>query len=1075
MSRNFKVSNWALECALSAMILLATAGVSRMEAQTNVNALIQGTVMDSSGGVLSGATVQVKNTGTSLTRSAVTDSQGRYTATDLMIGEYEVQATLAGFETAVYKGVTLSVGSQLVVDFTLKVGSTNTTVTVDVEVPQVETTSAAVSNLIDQTQMRALPLNGRNVEQLILLSPGVQLVTIEASNSFFGRQANYSVAGGRAEGQAFLLDNQDMQNFYGHGIGASGIGTSLGVEGIAEFQTLTNTYSAQFGGNGAAINSVSKGGTNLFHGSAYEFLRNSALDARFFYDPARIPEFRRNQFGGSVGGPVKKDKAFFFANYEGLRQLFGETKVANIPDANHRVSTAADPAVAAAVNNTLSLFPATTSVNTASNIVKIPVVANQIAHENYFLGRSDYTLSEKDSLFVRYVSDRGDFLEPFPNANTALAYWSEQTINRNQFATIEERHIFSPTLINTARFSYARPITSGVTLTHAPNNATNFYPGTGRQDAQVTITGLSSLGPNNTTPFTFVQNKFTGADDVVWDKGGHTITFGFSVLRNQTNTFDQFQIGGVWSFGGLTQFLAGTATSFVGTLPDNLAAGGVQIYNRDTRATELTPYLNDEWKVLPKLTLNLGLRYDFVTNPYEIHGYAYNLTNPPNAAATGVTNLLGIPQIPHIFTAGNPSRFNFDPRIGVAYDPFGNHKTSIRAGLGMFHDVIQGRSYFPGTWDTPPTSFGQQSNPNYGVAFASVTPVALRINPGTDSRINTSPYMVQWNLNVQHDFAGNVLSVGYIGSVGVHLIVPMDLNPIVPVNGAFSRLMGCKLVNGVYVPSGCKFVPFPRVNTAFGQLYLMEAQGHSSYSSLQVNFNRRLMRNVGVGVSYTYSHCIDNGSATYGQEGQNNGGNQNPYDLTADRSNCGFDIREAMRANAVYYLPFHGNKLVEGWQASTIVTATTGPWISPMTGFDQLGLQNANAVRPNIVPGCSNLVLGRTDHWFNFACFTPAGPVAGPDGTLAGFLGNASRTSIPGPHLTLVDFSVMKDTKVAKISENFNIQFRAEFFNILNHYNFGLPNGNIFTQSGGQSQAEGQITSMVGTPRQIQFGLKLLF
>ncbi len=659
MSRNFKVSNWALECALSAMILLATAGVSRMEAQTNVNALIQGTVMDSSGGVLSGATVQVKNTGTSLTRSAVTDSQGRYTATDLMIGEYEVQATLAGFETAVYKGITLSVGSQLVVDFTLKVGSTNTTVTVDVEVPQVETTSAAVSNLIDQTQMRALPLNGRNVEQLILLSPGVQLVTIEASNSFFGRQANYSVAGGRAEGQAFLLDNQDMQNFYGHGIGASGIGTSLGVEGIAEFQTLTNTYSAQFGGNGAAINSVSKGGTNLFHGSAYEFLRNSALDARFFYDPAQIPEFRRNQFGGSVGGPVKKDKAFFFANYEGLRQLFGETKVANIPDANHRVSTAANPAVAAAVNNTLSLFPATASVNTASNIVKIPVVANQIAHENYFLGRSDYTLSEKDSLFVRYVSDRGDFLEPFPNANTALAYWSEQTINRNQFATIEERHIFSPTLINTARFSYARPITSGVTLTHAPNNATNFYPGTGRQDAQVTITGLSSLGPNNTTPFTFVQNKFTGADDVVWDKGGHTITLGFSVLRNQTNTFDQFQIGGVWSFGGLTQFLAGTATSFVGTLPDNLAAGGVQIYNRDTRATELTPYLNDEWKVLPKLTLNLGLRYDFVTNPYEIHGYAYNLTNPPNAAATGVTNLLGIPQIPHIFTAGNPSRFNF--------------------------------------------------------------------------------------------------------------------------------------------------------------------------------------------------------------------------------------------------------------------------------------------------------------------------------------------------------------------------------------------------------------------------------
>jgi hypothetical protein len=1073
MSRTFNITSWVIKCTLSVFVFLAVAGISRLDAQTNVNALIQGAVTDSSGGVLAGVTIQVKNIGTGLTRSVVTDSQGRYTATDLQIGDYEVQAAISGFGTAIRKGITLSVGSQLMVDFTLQVGSTQQTVTVEAEVPQVETTSAAVSNLVDQTQMRALPLNGRNVEQMILLAPGVQLVTIEASNSFFGRQTNYSVAGGRAEGQAFLLDNQDMQNFYGHGIGASGIGTSLGVEGIAEFQTLTNTYSAQFGGNGAAINSVSKGGTNLFHGSAYEFLRSSALDARQFIDPAQIPGFRRNQFGGSVGGPVKKDKAFFFANYEGLRQLFGETKKANIPDANHRTSTASDPNVAAAVNNTLSLFPATTVVDAVTGIVKIPVVANQIAHENYVLGRFDYTFSEKDSLFVRYVSDRGDFLEPFPNGTTSLAYWSEQTINRNQFGTIEERHIFSPALINTARFSYARPITSGVTLTHAPNNATNFYPGTGRQDAQVTITGLTSLGPNNTTPFTFVQNKFTGADDVVWTKGGHTITFGFSVLRNQTNTFDQFQIGGVWSFGGLAQFLAGTATSFVGTLPDNLAAGGVQIYNRDTRATELTPYFNDEWKVLPKLTLNLGLRYDFVTNPYEIHNNSYNLTNPPNAAAAGVTNLLGIPQISHIFTAGNPSRFNFDPRIGVAYDPFGDHKTSIRAGLGMFHDVIQGRSYFPGIWDTPPTSFGQQSNPNYGTAFAGTT--VLRINPGTDSRINTSPYMIQWNLNVQHDFAGNVLSVGYIGSVGVHLIVPMDLNPIVPVNGAFSKLMGCKLVNGMYVTAGCKFVPFPRVNAAFGQLYLMEAQGHSSYNSLQVNFNRRLMKDIGAGVSYTYSHCIDNGSATYGQEGQNNGGNQNPYDLTADRSNCGFDIRHAMRANAVYYLPFHGNKLVEGWQASTIITATTGPWISPMTGFDQLALQNANAVRPNIVPGCGNLILGAADHWFNSACFTPAGPVSGPDGTLAGFLGNASRTSIPGPHLTSVDFSVMKDTKVAKISENFSVQFRAEFFNILNHYNFGLPNGNIFTQSGGQSAAEGQITSMVGTPRQIQFGLKLLF
>jgi hypothetical protein len=1071
MSRKSKIT-------FGVFLLLAIAGAPRLDAQTNVNAMIRGTITDSSGGVIAGAAVRITSTGTGAARTTMTDDQGRYAVSDLLIGDYEVQASASGFQTAVHKGITLAVGSQILVDFTLQVGQTQQTVTVEGEVPQVETTSSAVSNLVDQTQLRVLPLNYRNVEQLILLAPGVQLVTIESANSFFGRQQNYSVAGGRAEGQAFLLDNQDMQNFYGHGVGASGIGTSLGVEAIAEFQTLTNTYSAQFGGNGASINSVSKAGTNAFHGSAYEFLRNSALDARQFIDPPKIPAYRRNQFGASVGGPIKKDRAFFFANYEGLRQFFGETKVANVPDALHDATHFGSPAVlqaanpgetlpvATAVFNTLLLFPQVKAVS-PTGVVPVSEVGDQTASENYLLGRLDYTFSQKDSLFMRYLSDRGQFFEPFPNAGggagapTAIPDWLERTINRNQFFTVEERHILSTTLINTARISYSRPVTSGVTLTSDP--AINFYPGTGRQDAAVNITGLTSLGPNNTTPFTFVQNKYTAGDDVLWTKGAHSLKFGFSVLYNQTNTFDQFQIGGVWTFGGLTQFLKGTATSFVGTLPNNLAAGGFQYYNRDTRATELTPYVNDEWRVSPKLTLNLGLRYDYVTNPYEIHHEAYNLTNAPAAAPSSVPQLLGVPQISHIFTAGNPARLNLDPRVGVAYDPFGDHKTSIRAGFGMFHDVIQGRSYFPGIWDTPPTSFGQQVNPNYGAAFATVTPVALRINPGMDSRIHSTPYMAQWNLNIQHDFQGTILSVAYVGSAGAHLIVPQDANPVVPVNGAFSQLVGGRIT------------PFARVNPSFGQLGLMEAQGHSNYNSLQASVNRRLARNVEAGVSYTYSHCIDDGSATYGQEGANNGGNQNPYDLAADRSNCGFDIRQALRANSVYYLPLRGNKLIEGWQASAILTATTGPWLTPTTGFDQIGMQNTAADRPNVVANCGSVVEGTAAQWFNPACFSLPGPVSGPNGTLVGFPGNASRTSIPGPHLTTLDFSMLKETKISKISESVNVQFRAEFFNILNHTNFGLPNQNIFTQSGTVSQTAGQITTMVGTPRQIQFGLKFLF
>lgn len=1076
MSRNFKVT-------FGVFLLLAIADLRPLGAQTNVNAMIRGTVTDSSGGVIAGAEVRINNTGTGAARTMMTDGQGRYTVSDLLIGDYEVQASAAGFQTAVHKGITLAVGNQLVVDFTLQVGQTQQTVTVEGEVPQVETTSSAVSNLVDQTQMRVLPLNYRNVEQLILLAPGVQLVTIEAANSFFGRQQNYSVAGGRAEGQAFLLDNQDMQNFYGHGVGASAIGTSLGVEAIAEFQTLTNTYSAQFGGNGASINSVSKAGTNAFHGSAYEFLRNSALDARQFIDPPKIPPYRRNQFGGSVGGPIKKDKAFFFVNYEGLRQFFGETKVANVPDALNDATHFGSPAgllaaeqaknpketlqTATAVYNTLLLYPQVTAVG-AKGVVPVSEVGDQTASENYVLGRFDYTLSSQDSLFMRYLSDRAKFIEPFPNgggaggAPVAISDWLEQTLNRNQFFTVEERHILSNTLINTARISYSRPVTSGLTLTSQP--AMNFYPGTGRQDGVLNVTGLSSLGPNNTTPFTFVQNKYTAGDDVLWTKGAHNLKFGFSVLYNQTNTFDQFQIGGVWTFGGLAQFLQGTANTFVGTLPDNVAAGGFQYYNRDTRATELAPYVNDEWRVLPNLTLNLGLRYDYVTNPYEIHHEAYNLTNAPALAAPGVPQLAGVPQISHIFTAGNPARLNFDPRVGLAYDPFGDHKTSIRAGFGTFHDPIQGRSYFPGIWDTPPTSFGTQVNPpGYGVPFSGSINTKLSINPGMDSTIHTTPYMAQWNLNIQHDFQGTILSVAYVGSAGVHLIVPQDANPVVPVNGAFSQLVGGRIT------------PFTRINPNLGRLNFMEAQGHSNYNSLQVGVNRRLARNVEAGVSYTYSHCIDLGSATYAQEGNNNAGNQNPYDLTSDRSNCGFDIRQALRTNAVYYLPLRGNKLIEGWQASAIFTASTGPWITPVTGFDQIGMQNTGADRPNVVPDCSNLVLGTAAQWFNPACFSLPGPASGPNGTLVGFPGNAARTSIPGPHLTVLDFAMLKDTKIARVSENFNIQFRAEFFNITNQTNFGLPNANIFSQSGSVSQTAGQVTTIVGTPRQIQFGLKLLF
>ncbi len=426
MSENWKAIKCALICALGSFLLIVVAGPARLEAQVET-ATISGSVTDSSSAVLVGATVQAKNTGTSTTQSAVTDSQGRYRLSDLPIGNYELQASAKGFQTVVHKGITLTVGSQPVDDFTLPVGQTTQIVEVQDQVSQVETQTATVSTLISAAQVHDLPLNGRNFEQLLTLAPGVQRIEQVAAgggggSSFYGAMDNYSVSGSRPVGQAFLLDSTDTRNFFDHGTGSGVRGTSLGIEAIQEFQVLTNTYSAEFGGTGAAVNAASKSGTNTLHGSGYEYFRNSALDATGFFDVTK-PPFRRNQFGASLGGPIKKDRLFFFVNYEGLRQSLGQTGRANVPEAyvhNGQVPCNQAPGLTCTggmatvgvnpkVAGILALYPLPNpGVVDQGGFGLYTTIANLVANENYVLGRVDYNLSSRDSLFMRFVSDRAD-------------------------------------------------------------------------------------------------------------------------------------------------------------------------------------------------------------------------------------------------------------------------------------------------------------------------------------------------------------------------------------------------------------------------------------------------------------------------------------------------------------------------------------------------------------------------------------------------------------------------------------------------------------------------------------------
>jgi hypothetical protein len=1059
-------------------------GVIRVQAQ-GTTATILGTVTDMSGAAIPETAVQVKNVGTGITQSTVSDAQGRFTAPDLGIGDYEVQASRTGFSTVVRKGITLTVGSQAVVDFSLPVGQQTQTVTVESQASQVETTSAAVGSLITQAQMANLPLNGRNFEQLIFLSPGVQVINSMNSNARQGRQSVFSAAGARPEGQELLLDDESIVNFWKRGVGTI-TGSSLGMEAMAEFQALTNTYGAQFGGNGAVINAVSKSGTNSFHGSAYEFIRNSAMDAKGLFDPYVIP-FRRNQPGGSLGGPVKRDKAFFFVNYEGVWQLLAQTKIATVPDATHRTPTfarATNPVGYDGITNALALYPLPTyNFSSAAGTGQVNQVASQIAHENYFLGRFDYTLSTKDSLFTRYFFDKQHVTDPFGGGyaptgfQVGLPLWGEVDDSMNHFATIEWRRIISPTLLNTARVSFSRPNTAELPTDFHP--ALQVFPGLGRSDAAVRIGGLSPLGQAIFVPATQLQNRYTEADDLVWTHGAQTMRFGASIVRQQSNDLAPVRSNTEWIYGSLAVFRAGgNSTSTVRGTP-----GGSQYYfNRDFREIDFRPYFQDDWKVTPKLTLNLGLRWEFTTNPVETHNALYQITDYLNG--TGVVN------VPHV-NQSNPSWWNLEPRFGFAYDVFAHHRTAIRGGFAITHSPIFPAQYVPHYFQNKPSDSVTQSGATFPVPFSVPGATKPGIQPGWDWFIHSTPYLIQYNLNIQHQISdGTVFTVGYVGSHGVHLITLQDRNPPT-----------YTLENGVYhfatLSSSGKILINPRVNPNLDFMAMSEPTTTSRYDSLQTSLSRRLTRNVQGQVAYTFSKCIDDGGSPIGtvNGGDTPTGYENPYDRSTDRGLCYYHAKSSLRVNGLVSLPFHRNQLVEGWQLTGTVIQNTGLPISVSTGFDQVGYTaNSGTPRPNYAPNNSavtvngrnypacnnNPFLGTADMWLNPNCYSLQAP---------GTLGNAGRNTLIGPGLMDVDFAVLKDTRVPKISEAFRIQFRAEFFNLFNHPQLGQPNISLFTQGaagactitglgcGSLSPTSGQITSLGGNTaaRQIQFGLKFLF
>jgi hypothetical protein len=661
--------------------------------------------------VLAGAKVQATNVGTSIAQSTTSDAQGRYRIPELQVGTYNVQASMSGFQTVVHEGVTLSIGGSVIVDLSLPVGQVTQTVSVEANVSRVQTENSEVSTLVAPQQMRELPLNGRNFEQLLTLAPGVSTIA-PASNPVTGRlygmMNNYSVAGARPTGQMFLLDNTDIRNFWEHGTGSGYGGTSLGVEAIGEFQVLTNTYSSQFAGNGAVINATSRSGTNDFHGGVYEFIRNSALDARDVNDPTSgPPPFRRNQFGGAIGGPIKKDKLFFFGNYEGLRQSLSTTTNLLLPEpytvlgmmpcdtptpTGGSVTTVAGTCVPSTSDNSTQpgimigqiaaanpisqqiaalyslckgckqIAPLPTSVNTTfpgnanctavgcdlGGTYQVQTAPALVIDENYIMGRVDYTLGSSDSLFGRYTIDNAKVGDP----RDPLGIFPETDHTRNQFVTITEKRIMSATMVNSLHFGYVRNNENSAAqqaLTDAQLSAASAYS-TGLGGPAIStdplkwvpdqpgelpridgtnagFSGVVPIGPDPNRPDEIIQNKFSVGDDVVWTHGAHSLKIGVVVTRVQTqNLQTAYANGGYFLSYAFFPFAPANANwqgqNWISGAPLVAFAAplGANNATRYFREIMVAPYIQDDWKVTSRLTLNLGFRYDYDTNPV---GWAY--------------------------------------------------------------------------------------------------------------------------------------------------------------------------------------------------------------------------------------------------------------------------------------------------------------------------------------------------------------------------------------------------------------------------------------------------------------------
>jgi len=1114
-----------LGAAVWVLVIMAVSILGTGQAYAQVaGATLTGTVKDSAGGYIPNSQVVITDVATGVARIVSADGAGLYTAPNLLPGTYEIRVTATGFSTEVQKGVTLTVGAQQVLDFTMRVGQMSQTVEVTTEAPTVELTSSTLSAQVSAATVRELPLNGRSWTDLANLQPGVAGIETQASfaqgadrgNRGFGAQV--TISGGRPQQNNYRMDGVSV-NDYSNGPPGSVLGGTLGVDAIQEFSVLTSNFSAEYGkSSGGVVNGISRSGTNAFHGSAYEFLRNSAMDARNFFDGATIPPFKRNQFGVSAGAPLRKDKTFIFGDYEGIRQSKGITNVDTVPSLNARKgiisdgtpvvtscpagSAKLDPNANYCVDNSaakyLGLYPLPTEAPDPStpDIATFRFAGQQVINENFFTVRVDHKLSDRDNLFGTYLYDKTPYTSPDLFNNIQL-----ESLTKRQFGVLEETHIFNSNFTNTVRFGVNREYANNDQSVKALNPLSGdptlgAVPG---KDASLVVVGggITDLdgGLGSLATWLFRWTSYQAYDDAFLTKGLHSLKFGVGFERMQDN-LTTLTGPGTFKFPNFTSFLTNHPSQFSSSL---INPGG-----RGLRESLFALYLQDDWRFRPNLTLNIGLRYEMTTVPTEETGRLSTLIN--------ITD-----QNPHVGSPYflNPTLRNFEPRVGFSWDPFRNGKTAVRGGFGIF-DVLPLPYEFMTIIDNaaPFAEGGSIKNKAklagqfYSGAFAIQNPNALQ-----ETYVEHQPhrnYVMQWNLNIQRELAPSLTAVvGYVGSRGVHQPFRADdVNLVLPTLTSAGYLWPCGpdgtpsdgCATG-FLPGGTQANPIASSTiNPNGAVRGVLWDGGSHYHALQIGVTKAVSHGLRVQGSYTFAKSIDTSSATLvGDAFGNSISSLDWFDLRLGRGLSDFDIRRVLVINATWQVPMLKSAtgalafVANGWELGAIYKANDGvPFTATFgTDGDPLGLGSTDPYDyPNRLsgPGCATLTNpGNPNNYIKTQCFAiPTAPSAAfasancaSEGTglqCFNLRGNAGRNILIGPGLSNLDFSLFKNNYIRRISETFNAQFRAEVFNILNHPNFSPPpfpnNTDIFDSTGAPNPSVGNLISTTTTAREIQLALK---